>query len=208
MAGLHAQTTKKCQIVADIGIAVDSSGSLKNEFDKEKKFVKDLARSLTVSSDGVNIGIITFSYYALLTTKLSDHKDTESFVKQVDKIPFMNSQTYIDRALDSARSQLFTEKNGDRKDVPNIFILLTDGKQTRGTYATSPSVRADLLRKDGVTIIVIGIGPSVDEIELADIAGKLDNLILASSFDDLLSGPILAKLLQKTCSSAAGMLSF
>ena len=157
-----------------------------------------------MSSDGVNIGVVTFSYYARLTIKLSDYKDTDSFIQGTKNIPLMNSQTYIDRALIWARTRLFTERNGDRKDVPNILILLTDGKQTQSVYATSPIVQADLLRKNGVTILTIGIGRFVNEIELARIAGGPENLILASSFDELLSGPTLKNLLGKTCESAPG----
>lgn len=204
MTASRAQTESRCRVVADIGILVDSSGSLRNEFHKEIAFVKDIARSLTVSRDGVNIGIVTFSYYAQLTIKLSDYKDTVSFIKGTEKIPLMNSQTFIDRALLWSRTRLFTEKNGDRKDVPNILILLTDGKQTQSVYATSPLVQADLLRKEGVTILAIGIGRFVDQIELARIAGQPENLILASSFDELLSGSVLKKLLGKTCASAIG----
>ena len=194
----------KCRIVADIGILVDSSGSLGNEFSKEVQFVKQIAKSLTVSSDGVNIGIVTFSYYAFLTIKLSDYKDTDSFIEGTKKIPFRRSQTYIDRALYLARTSLFTEQNGDRKDVPNIVILLTDGKQTESPLATSPFLQADLLRKNGATVLVIGIGRYVNEIELARIAGKPENFIAASSFDELISGQILNQLLGKACAAAPG----
>ena len=194
----------KCRIVADIGILVDSSGSLENEFPKEIQFVKQIVKSLTVSSDGVNIGVVTFSYYALLTIKLSDYKDTDSFIEGTKKIPFRRSQTYIDRALYLARTGLFTEQNGDRKDVPNIVILLTDGKQTESAHSTSPFLQADRLRKDGATILVVGIGRHVSEIELARIAGKPENFITASSFDELISGQVLNQLLGKVCAAAPG----
>ena len=205
---MHTQLVPKCPIVADIGILVDSSGSLGSEFYKEKAFIKSLAKELTISSDGVNIGVVTFSYWARLTIKLSQYKDTQSFIEAADRIPFMNSQTYIDRALIWARNYLFTEANGDRKDAPNILILLTDGKQTQSRWATSPVEKAELLRRDGVTIFSVGIGQGVDEVQLASIAGKLENLFLATSFDNLLSGPFLKQLLSKTCASAAGKRSF
>ena len=86
---------------------MDSSGSLRREFHKEVQFVKDLAKKLTISEDGVNIGVVTFSYYAKLTIKLSENKDTTSFVRAANDIPLMGSQTYIDRALILAHTQHF-----------------------------------------------------------------------------------------------------
>lgn len=165
--------------------------------------MKDLARTLTVSNDGVNIGVVTFSYYARLTIRLSDYKDTQSFLQGTNRIQHMNSQTFIDRALLVARTLLFTEENGDRKDAPNILILLTDGKQTKSVFARSPLAEADLLRKSGVTILAVGIGTSVDEIELAAIGGSPDNLILSTSFDELLAGPALSTIMNIVCTSAA-----
>ena len=136
---LNVKAESDCRIAADIGILVDSSGSLGSEFSKEIEFVRQIAKALTVSSDGVKIGIVTFSYYAFLTIKLSEYNETDSFIEGTKKIPFRRSQTYIDRALYLARTGLFVKENGDRKDIPNIVILLTDGQQTVSSHATSPS---------------------------------------------------------------------
>lgn len=198
------QRKDDCQIIADIGIVVDSSGSLRREFHKEVQFVKDLAKKLTVSEDGVNIGVVTFSYYAQLTIKLSANKDTESFVRAAGTIPLMKSQTYIDRALRVSHTELFTEANGDRKDAPNILIVLTDGKQTKSQYSTPPEKQADILRKNGVEIIAVGIGRRVDGLELATLTGKPENVLLPKSFDELLTGAFLEKIVKRACAKAVG----
>ncbi len=205
--GAVAQQQKKCEIIADIGILVDSSGSLRYEFHKEKQFVKDLAKALTVSKNGVNIGVVTFSYFAELSIKLSDNQDTDSFVKATDeKVILMKSQTYIDRGLHKVNTELFTEANGDRKNAPNFLLLLTDGKQTRSIYSTPPELKAEALRNRNVTIIAVGIGKGVDALELATFTGTLENVFLPQSFDELLTGGFLEKIVSKTCASAAGKL--
>eukprot|EP00794_Sanderia_malayensis_P005383 gene5383-6056_t len=203
LSGDVCEAKQGCKIVADIGILVDSSGSLKNEFHKEKQFVKDIAKALTISKSGVNIGVVTFSYYAELSIKLSDNTDTQSFVKDVDeKVRLLDHQTYIDRGLHTVNMELFTEANGDRKDAPNFLFLLTDGRQEKNIYSTPPELQAEALRNRGVTIIAIGIGSKVDALELATFAGSLDNVLLPNSFDDLLIGGFLQKIVSKTCAEA------
>ena len=206
LIGSYTKDIKRCEIVADIGIIVDSSGSLRKEFHKEINFVRELAKDFTVTAGGVNLGVVTFSYYAKLTIKLSDNSDTASFLEATKKIPLMRSQTYIDRALQVADAELFNEENGDRRDVPNFIVLLTDGKQTKSVFATSPSFQAAKLRDRGVTIFAIGIGRSVDEIELASIAGSPENMLLADSFEELLRGDFRQRLVSKTCRLAASTL--
>ena len=177
---------------------------MKREFGKEKRFVQDVANALTVSKGGVNIGIVTFSYHAELTIKLSEHSDTRSFVDAANYIPLMGSQTYIDRGLHVVNTELFNKANGDREDAPNFLILLTDGKQTLSTFSTPPQIKAEALRRRGVTIFAIGIGRNVDALELATLTGSLDNVFLTRSFDELLSGGFLEKIVSKTCETAVG----
>ena len=198
------QLVTDCKAVADIAVLVDSSASLRNEFHKEVKFVKSLADQLRISKDGVRMGVVTFSYYAELTIKLSDHTNPESFKRAANKIPLMKSQTYIDRGLIVTRKELFTEENGDRKDVPNVVILLTDGVQTISRYSVPAETIADALRRDGVTVLGIGIGSEVDPKELQRIVGDSENLYLSSDFNQLISDDFISKLVAKACKVSKG----
>ena len=56
---------------------------------------------------------------------------------------------------------MFTPVNGGRLNVPKLVILLTDGSQTQDRHAEDPSVISQELRKSGINIIVVGIGPQV-----------------------------------------------
>ncbi len=155
------------------------------------------------------MGVVTFSYFSQLSIKLSDYSDTKSFSDAVEtKVPLMGSQTYIDRGLITVNNELFTAANGDRKNAPNFLILLTDGKQTESYYSTNPDTHAALLRKRGVTIFAIGIGRRVDSLQLAQIAGSLDNVFTTQSFDELLQGGFTDKIISKTCAKAVGKREF
>ena len=48
-------------------------------------------------------------------------------------ITYSGGWTRTDKALEMAAQKLFTDAGGDRKDKPNILLVLTDGKTNRGS---------------------------------------------------------------------------
>ena len=49
----------KCDLQVDLGFVLDSSGSLRNEYDKEKDFLKQMAAAFDISPHGTRAGIWT-----------------------------------------------------------------------------------------------------------------------------------------------------
>ena len=194
-------TVPPCDNIADIGFVVDSSGSLRRSFGKEKDFVKTLAEGFGISRDGSRAGIVTFSYNAVLTAKMSDHQDMKDFRASVDKIPYMGYTTRIDKALKVARDELFVKSNGARAGVPKILFILTDGSQTKDQDAVNPAgIAAEMREKLGVVIFVIGIGRNVVPIELNEIAGGIPSrMFLAKDFNELLSSVFVAGISKAYC---------
>ncbi len=189
----------KCDNVADIGFVVDSSGSLRRHYDKEKAFVKILSDTFSISADRSRAGVVVFSTTAELSVKLSDHKSGSAFKNAVDGLKLMNHTTRIDRALKVAKEQLFTRVNGSRARMAKILIVLTDGFQTKDSDAVDPGTIAKTLRDSGVTVVVVGIGNKVNIRELTGIAGDESRLFLAKNFDQLVSAAFLKKATTRIC---------
>ena len=183
----------------DLGIILDSSGSLSKDYDKEKDFLKELASSFGVSDDGSRVGVVTFSSNSEHSIKLKDHVDFVSFNNAVDKIPLMGSTTRIDKAFRLSQNELLSVSNGARPGVPKILVLLTDGSQTPEIGSEDPGDIADEIRKSGIKMIVVGVGQGIDKKELVDIAGGQDSVFLAKSFNQLISVPFVEKFLDKSC---------
>ena len=130
----------------DVGFILDSSGSLRTEYHKEKDFLKALAGAFDISPDGSRAGVVTFSSRSKHSIKMSDHTDITSFNTAVDNIPLMGFQTRIDRALRQAQKELFAPANGGRPEIKDILILLTDGTQTKSKSAEDPGDIAEEIR--------------------------------------------------------------
>ena len=188
-----------CEAIVDVGFILDSSGSLRNDYVKEKEFLKTLAATFGVSSDGSRAGVVTFSYYTEHSIKLSDYNDITNFGQAVDKIPLMGSTTRIDKALRLAQKELFSLSNGGRAGVPKLLIMLTDGSQTQDAGAEDPGDIADELRADGINILVVGIGKGINETELEHIAGSQQTVFSAATFDELIGNDFIASIKKGSC---------
>ena len=186
----------KCENVANIGFIMDSSGSLRRDYGKEKEFVKELAQSFEISAAGSRAGVVTFSYNAEVSIRMDQFKKLADFKKAVDSIPLMGYTTRIDKALRLAKEKLMI---GARKDAPKLVFLLTDGSQTKDSDAVDPAVLAKELRGDGIKLIVIGVGKGTKLDELERIAGASSNVYLAKDFNELMSSVFVQNVAKAGC---------
>jgi hypothetical protein len=175
---------------ADVGFILDSSGSLRNEYSKEKQFLIEIATAFNSPAAGV----VTFSHDAELSIPLGSHSDINSFAAAVGAIPHMGYTTRIDLALRLAQRSLFA--SGGLGGSRQILILLTDGSQTRYASAEQPGVVARELAGQGIEIVVIGIGRGIDRKELDGMAGGANRAHIVSSFDALLSRDFINGIVQ------------
>jgi hypothetical protein len=102
----EAVDAQRCNV--DLGFILDSSGSLRNDYQREKDFLKQIATEFGITESGSRAGVVTFSFDAELSIRLNDFYNQLSFDAAVDAIPLMGSITRIDRALRLAQRELFS----------------------------------------------------------------------------------------------------
>ena len=178
---------KKCSKRIDIGFALDASGSMgSRSFAKEREFVIDMLKQFDLSREETNAGVIVYSLHSKLVIKLNEFYDLERFRKALNtrspwktgrqvarmRHKWMNHQTRIDRALRMASFEFFTKHNGDRPNVRNVLIFLTDGIQNPPAKRPLEYFARPLLNNK-VNIIAVGFGKSQRD-ELLKIASGED----------------------------------
>ena len=86
----------------------------------------------------------------------------------------MSSLGYSDAggALQYLRTTMFTSANGDRSNVPNIGIVMTDGTSNDYTLTANEAANA---RNAGIRLFSIGIGSGIPLGELNEIATDPDS---------------------------------
>jgi len=105
-------------VTADLLFLVDSSRSItQEEFQKEKQFVINLAKSFKVSPDYTRAGAIVYSNTAQLSIPLGKHSTIAHFTSAVNSLPYMGGRKLIDNAV-----QLASDTFADAR--PQVLLAL------------------------------------------------------------------------------------
>ena len=174
-----------CGTVADIVFTLDASGSVgKANFDKMLSFVKTLVKGFNVGQNNIRIGLQTFSNRAEVQFNLNKFNDKQSVMNALDHIPYNSGGTNTGAALKTMYSKMFTQPNGDRPGVPNIGIVITDGRSNNPPDTNNEAAN---LHKQNIDTFAVGIGSGVDRHELETIASDPPSLhvMTVTNFDKL-----------------------
>jgi uncharacterized protein YegL len=171
---------------ADIVFIVDSSGSINdrdsNNWNLVLGFMQEVVSTFTIGSDAVRIGAILYSEFAEVRFYLDEHFDAQSVNEAIGNFPYLDSFTNTADGLE-LMNNVFVSDRGDRENVQNIAILITDGQANMRIgeefgVATSAKER-------GISILSIGVTESVDLDELRAIASSDDQVVEVEDFSKL-----------------------
>ena len=167
----------KCSDVLDVVFILDSSASIreknKNGIDNWKlmlDFVKNIVKKLQLGSNQSRVGLVIYSDNARSVFLLRDSNDLQYLNDVIDNLEFQYEGGSRNTAsgLREMHNNQFLENNGDRPEVHNVAILLTDGVSIIDAANTIPEAAS--AKGDDIEIYVIGISSGVDESELRDIS--------------------------------------
>ncbi|AFZ81163.1 hypothetical protein BEWA_005710 [Theileria equi strain WA] len=156
---LFSKPKDYCKRQLDLALLVDESSSIKPcEWNQLIPFLKSLVRSLNISTNNVHLALVTYSTgIRSFVTLLDPASRNESLVlKSIDALEKSKPElgwTYTGQALNFVREVIF--RIGGRKNVPKALILVTDGASTQANITSQVSA---MLRDEGVTILVVGVG--------------------------------------------------
>ena len=93
-------------MAADIIVVLDSSASMKSDYEKEKKLVEALIEQFQVGQSKVRIGLVVFGSYAKTHSTFDDTKSTSTAKAALENAPFIGGNSRLDLGLNQAY-QLF-----------------------------------------------------------------------------------------------------
>lgn len=182
---LYFFTGNSCFAKVDLIFILDSSTSVgQDNYDKMKSFVKKFLHSANIDGGDVRVGVLSYSTSVTIEFQLNKFSSKQQLFDDVDKIPWRYGSTNTADGLKTMHETMFTEANGDRLDVPNICIIMTDGVSNINYQRTIPEAKA--ARKKGIHIYAIGINLQ-DFAELNGIASQPAsvNAFAVNTFDEL-----------------------
>ena len=125
-------------------------------------------------------------------------------VDALENIVYKGGNTNTSGGLRTIMRSVLTPAGGDREDVTNVVVIVTDGVSTRDAHLTIGD-STDLKRDKNAVIFVVGITDQVSREDLRDMSsppqeeGK--NYFLTTDFDQLDS--IIGAMINLTCTSIA-----
>ncbi len=196
---------------------IDSSGSIRDNnpqdgsydnYELQLDFLANLVRAFTIGPDDTRVGAIVFSEQVILQFPLSQYDSAQDITQAILAIPYLGQTTNTPEALLQTRTQCFSQANGDRPNVPNLAIVVTDGVPFPDSRRDPALEEARNLRNARVTVISIGITDNIDVDFLREMSSppqiEGQNYFTATDFTAL--NEIQRTVVEGTCTSVEGTL--
>ena len=173
---------KPANITADIVFLMDSSTSVGLDgFNKEKDFVKSLAKYFNVSPEKSRAAVVAYSNFARTILKFTDYQSETDFNGKLDTERWFGGIRRIDRALEAASTLL----SQARPNVPKVVVLVTAGQQTPSAGAKPLGEAARPLKNMGANTVVVTVGIEADFKNFLPVVNSISDLFGVEQFDDL-----------------------
>jgi len=125
----------------DIVFVMDESGSITGtDFSLMKSFLSQLVGRLDIDSGNTRVGLVTFASNVGTRINLNAHASARSLQSAISSLTQASGGTNTAGALAYVRTMMLTSATGDRSDVPDVVVVLTDGN-SNNPQATQVSVK-------------------------------------------------------------------
>uniref|UniRef100_A0A3P9M1H1 Matrilin 4 n=1 Tax=Oryzias latipes TaxID=8090 RepID=A0A3P9M1H1_ORYLA len=144
-----------------------------------RKFMIDILNSLEIGPDSTRVGVVQYSSQVRSEFSLKTHGDLDSVVAGIRQIVPLAQGTMTGLAIRYMMNEAFTEEHGDRPKVPNVAVIVTDGRpQDRVAEVAAEA------RERGIEIFAVGVARA-DMTSLRAMASLPfeDHVFLEESFD-------------------------
>ena len=105
----------------------------------------------------------------------------------LNNLAFQNDRSIVGTntasAIGQMRNEVLTYNNGDRTEVGDVTIVMTDGQSNINEQGTIQ--QAGLARSDGTLMLAVGIGNNVNRQEIDGITSDTNRAFYASNQDAL-----------------------
>ena len=90
-------------------------------------FLSGLVGGFTIENDATRVGAVVFSEQVSLAFSLDTYTDAQSINDAIMNLAYFGQTTNTPEGLRVTRQECFNEANGDRPNVQNLAIFISDG---------------------------------------------------------------------------------
>ncbi len=199
----------------DMVFLVDESGSICGDDPKSivngrcqnwtgiTDFLNVIVEHLTINQDKARVAMVAFGNEARLIFNLTTHNNKKGLQDAISRTKPDLEKTNTADGLKFVKDQILVPTNGDRTDVPNVIIGITDG--VANVHAELVEPYAKQLKDKGTTFLLIGVTDKVDSIQIATISSppqkENETFWLVNEWSRLKNIQLAAEILAVICKS-------
>ncbi|XP_061689213.1 matrilin-4 isoform X1 [Syngnathoides biaculeatus] len=180
-AGPRVGSEQKCRSgPTDLVFLIDSSRSVRpHEFRSVTRFIVHILDTLDIGLNATRVGLVQYSSQVRSEFSLNSYGDATGMADAVRRMVPLAQGTMTGLAIRYIIDNAFGERQGDRPEVPNAAVIVTDGRpQDRVAEVAAEA------RDKGVEIFAVGVARA-DVASLRAMASPPyeDHVFLVETFD-------------------------
>ncbi|XP_057701791.1 matrilin-4 isoform X2 [Corythoichthys intestinalis] len=177
----QAGSEQKCQSgPVDLVFLIDGSRSVRpHEFESMRKFMIDILDTLDVGLNATRVGVVQYSSQVRSEFSLNSYDSMSNMVDAIQRMVPLAQGTMTGLAIRYIINEAFSEPRGDRSKVPNVAVIVTDGRPQDRVAEVAAEARGK-----GVEIFAVGVARA-DMASLRAMASPPfeDHVFLVETFD-------------------------
>ena len=160
-----------CEVQVDLCFIIDSSGSIRDNNPPDRSydnwqlqldFLTELLDLFAIAPDATRVGAVVFSEQVRLVFSLDTYSDAQSVKDAIQVLAYLGQTTNTPEGFRVTREQCFNTGNGDRPNVQNLAIFISDGVPYPDNRR-DPAIReAEALKNSGASVVAIGVTSVID----------------------------------------------
>ena len=163
--------------------AIDASNDVSHQsVEKMKQFVSALGRIYSLSSDKIRISLFSYGQQADKLLPLDEGISTMALRLALNKVKQQRGQRQVVNLLKAVKEIIINKRDGSRDDARKLLIVFIAGRDLTSNRAELVRESHEL-RRLGLGLILIGIGPNVKENDVRAL-GMSNKSFLYSETDD------------------------
>ncbi|XP_067657204.1 location of vulva defective 1-like [Haliotis asinina] len=169
----------------DIAFVIDASSSVGNDhFLLVVDYIKSVLSTSDIDGGKVRAAVVTYSTNTAVHINLNDFKTSKEMYGALDGIPYVPGWTNAAEAFQTLRLKVFTPRTGDRHNVKNVALLITDGRSNINKDRVVQE--ASEVKKTGTHVLAVGVGlASLEEVDNVVTSPASENRFTVAGYEDL-----------------------
>ena len=201
-----------CRGKADICFVVDGSSSIRlsnvagvDNWKLLLDFIINLVNLLPIGEQESHLGVVSFSNNANIEFGLDEHFTKAALINAIRNIPYQDGWTNTSAGIYEMINNCFDPtqrgQRGDRSNVINIGVVITDGASNYNRTYTIPN--ADKAKRNGIHMLAVGITRAVNVQELRGISSSgIEGDTLFTSPDFNVTSRVIDNIIKEACTKA------